>query len=242
MTISSEIQSIKSILLFTGLDNQQLAQVLHTGNQRNIAAGTYLYMQGDAAQTFFLLVQGRVKLSQVTLEGHQVILRYATTGESFGVVAALSGTDYPVSAQSVEDSQVLSWDQTSIHRLMSQHSVIALNALRIMSERVREFQDRIRELSTERVERRIARALIRLARQTGRKVEEGILIDLALSRQDLAEMTGTTLYTVSRTLSQWESKGLIKSGREQVIIRFPHGLVAIAEDLPPGKPQPPLAE
>lgn len=234
--------TIKSFLLFTGLNDQQLEQVLHAGIQRNIPAETYLYMQGDEAQTLFLLVQGRIKLSQVTLDGHQVILRYAAPGESFGVVAALSGTDYPVSAQSVEDSQVLCWNQTVMHRLMGQYPLIALNALRIMSERVREFQDRIRELSTERVERRIARALIRLARQTGRKVEAGVLIDLALTRQDLAEMTGTTLYTVSRTLSQWESKGLIKSGREQVIIRFPHGLVLIAEDLPPVKPQPPAAE
>jgi CRP-like cAMP-binding protein len=240
--MSTTLAKIKSFLLFTGLDDPQLEQVLHAGIQRNIHTETYLYMQGDEAQTFFLLVQGRVKLSQVTLEGHQVILRYAAPGESFGVVAALSGTDYPVSAQTVEDSQVLSWDQTAMHRLMSQYPIIALNALRIMSERVREFQDRIRELSTERVERRIARALIRLARQTGRKVDEGVLIDLALTRQDLAEMTATTLYTVSRTLSQWESKGLIKSGREQVIIRFPHGLVAIAEDLPPGKATPPLAE
>ena len=236
------LAQIKSVLLFTGLDDQQLEQVLHAGIQRNIPAETYLYMQGDEAETFLLLVKGRVKLSQVTLEGHQVILRYAAPGESFGVIAALSGTDYPVAAQTVEDSQVLSWNQATMQRLMSQYPIIALNALRIMSERVREFQDRIRELSTERVERRIARALIRLARQTGRKVDEGVLIDLALTRQDLAEMTATTLYTVSRTLSQWESKGLIKSGREQVIIRFPHGLVAIAEDLPPGKTPPPLAE
>ena len=161
---------IRAFLLFADLDDSQLERVLQSGIQRKTATGDYLYMQGDAAQTFFLLLHGRVKLSQVTLEGHQIILRYATPGESFGVVAALSGTEYPVSAQSVEDSQLLSWDQASIHRLMSQNPVIALNALRIMSERVREFQDRIRELSTERVERRIARALIRLARQTGRKV------------------------------------------------------------------------
>jgi CRP-like cAMP-binding protein len=104
---------------------------------------------------------------------------------------------------------------------------------------VRDFQDRVRELSTERVERRIARALIRLVRQAGKKVQEGVLIDLPLSRQDLAEMSGTTLFTVSRTLSQWESKGLIQSGRERVVVRNPHGLVSIAEDLPPGQVAPP---
>ncbi len=75
--------------------------------------------------------------------------------------------------------------------------------------------------------------LLRLASQTGRQTEEGVLIDMPLSRQDLAEMTGTTLYTVSRILSQWEQKGYVESRREHVVIRFPHALVTVAEDLPP---------
>ncbi|MHB8818430.1 MAG: helix-turn-helix domain-containing protein, partial [Bellilinea sp.] len=77
----------------------------------------------------------------------------------------------------------------------------------------------------------LARTLLRRASQAGKKTDDGVLIDLALTRQDLAEMTGTTLYTVSRILSQWETQGLVRSGRERVTIRFPHGLVAIAEDL-----------
>jgi CRP-like cAMP-binding protein len=84
------------------------------------------------------------------------------------------------------------------------------------------------------VERRIASALIRLTRQTGKRTERGVLLDLPLSRQDLAEMTGTTLYSVSRTLSGWEQQGLIESGRERIVILSPHGLVTIAEDLPSG--------
>jgi CRP-like cAMP-binding protein len=94
-------------------------------------------------------------------------------------------------------------------------------------------QERLRELATERVEQRVARTLLRLARQVGRKVEGGVLIDMPLSRQDLAEMTGTTLYTVSRILSQWEQQHLVETGRERILIRQPHGLVAIAEDLSP---------
>ena len=76
--------------------------------------------------------------------------------------------------------------------------------------------------------------LLRLARQTGKRVDAGILLDLPLSRQDLGEMTGTTLYTISRILSQWEQNGLIQTGRERVVICNPHGLVTIAEDLPDG--------
>jgi CRP-like cAMP-binding protein len=115
---------------------------------------------------------------------------------------------------------------------MEQHSRLALNGLRLVAGRFQDLQDRYRELSTERVERRIARVLLRLARQTGQRTERGVLIDLPLSRQDLGEMTGTTLYTVSRTLSGWEQQGLIETGRERIVIRNPHSLVSIAEDLP----------
>ena len=86
-------------------------------------------------------------------------------------------------------------------------------------------------LATERVERRVARALLRLVGQAGTKTEGGVLIDFPLSRQDLAELTGTTLHTVSRILSSWEHKGIIESGRRRIVICQPHGLVTIAEDL-----------
>jgi CRP-like cAMP-binding protein len=113
---------------------------------------------------------------------------------------------------------------------------MALNGLRMVAGRFRDLQRRYQELATERVERRVARTLLRLTRQAGKGVPEGVLLDLPLSRQDLGDLTGTTLYTVSRILSRWEQDGLITTGRERVIVCKPHGLVAIAEDLPSTPP------
>jgi len=187
-------------------------------------------MEGDPASSVYLLVKGSVKLLQVTLEGQQVIHGYACAGEGFGLVAAFDGNNYPVSAQAVGDCLALSWDNLLLNRMMQESSRLAININRILVQKIQEYQNRIREFATQRVERRIARTLLRLAQQTGRKVKEGVLIDLPLTRQDLAEMSGTTLFTVSRTLKAWEGKGLVLSKREQVIIRYPHGLVIIAED------------
>jgi CRP/FNR family transcriptional regulator, nitrogen oxide reductase regulator len=223
---------LQDLELFRGLEETHLEQVVAAGATQRIAEDSFLYFQGDPAAHIYVLLEGRLKLSQVTPDGQQIILRYASPGEALGVVALLAEMDYPVSSQAAEDSLVLGWDRASLTRLMEAQPRLALNAVQIMASRTREFQDRVRELSTEKVERRIARTLLRLVRQAGRKVEGGVLIDLHLSRQDLAEMTGTTLYTVSRTLSSWEARGLIKAGREKVVILFPHGLVAIAEDLP----------
>ncbi len=227
-----EIDLLKGVELFKGISEDQIETILKEARRIELARGAYLFYQGDPAERVHILLSGSIKLTQITLDGQQILMRYIHPGEAFTVLAVLEGIEYPASAEASTDSKILAWDRTAIQALVLKFPVIALNILDIVAVHVREFQDRLRELSTERVERRIARALLRLANQAGRKVGEGILIDLHLSRQDLAEMTGTTLYTVSRTLTQWESQGLVRSSREKVVILKPHSLVAVAEDLP----------
>jgi len=137
---------------------------------------------------------------------------------------------FPVTAKVVDDCRVLAWDHETMKRLMFCYPQISLNAIEILSNYIFGFQNRIRELSTERVERRIVRALLRVAQQAGRKVDQGVNIDLALTRQDLAEMAGTTIYTVSRTLTKLQSEDLIDWHGDVILIKSPHQLVDIAED------------
>jgi CRP-like cAMP-binding protein len=101
----------------------------------------------------------------------------------------------------------------------------------LMHGYISELQERQKALVTDRVEQRVARILLKLAAQSGKKIDEGVLIDLPITRQDIAEMSGTTLFTVSRTLNEWERGGLLEIGRERVVIRDPHGLVSIADEL-----------
>jgi CRP/FNR family transcriptional regulator, nitrogen oxide reductase regulator len=226
------VDLLERIELFQGLDGDALAALVQAAHIHAVPSGSCFFFQGDSATRFYVLLEGRVRLTQVTAEGQQVILRFITAGEGMGIVAALGAMIYPASAEALDACQALVWEGAAVAALMERYPRLALNGMRLLAQRVREFQDRLRELATERVERRIARMLLRLARQSGHKAAGGILIDLPLSRQNLAEMTGTTLYTVSRILSQWETQGLVETGRERVVIRRPHGLVVIAEDLP----------
>lgn len=221
--------------LFRQASDAELKAALEVARRQHVNKGAFFFYQGEPAEAFYVIVQGRVRLSQLTPEGHQVIIRFMGPGDGMGIIVALSNTTYPLSAEAVSDCLALKWDYESTIGLMEKHSRLALNGLRMVAGRFQELQNRYRELATERVERRIARALLRLARQTGKRTENGVLLDLPLSRQDLGEMTGTTQYTVSRTLSGWEHVGLIETGREQITIRDPHGLVSIAEDLPTEK-------
>lgn len=226
------ITKTSQCVLFKGLDTQAKNDVVAVGRVYCVAKETFMFNQGEPAQTFYVLLEGAIKLIQVTPEGHQVTVDYVTEGGGIGIIVALSNTEYPVTAVVVQDSWVIAWGKESLNELMLQYPQLALNGMRLIADYFVRLQNRHRELTTERVERRVARAILRLVRQAGKKVEGGILIDMPLSRQDLAEMTGTTLYTVSRILSGWEKEGIVAAGREQVTLCHPHKLVVIAEDLP----------
>jgi len=109
------------------------------------------------------------------------------------------------------------------------HPQMLMNALQYVGAQLRDTQIRLQETMTERFEQRIAHTLLRLIGQAGRKTEEGIEINFPISRQDIAEITGSRLYTISRTLSKWQHEGIVKSGRRHIIIIAPHRLVMIAE-------------
>lgn len=233
---------LQNVMFFQGLDHTALTVVAQAATMRRSTVGTFLFHEGDRATTFFVLVEGRVRLTQVTQDGRQVILGFLGPGEGVGIVAAIPNAEYPLSVQIDQNGTLLCWDSAALLALMERYPIIAYHTLRMVAGRFVDLQTRYRELATERVERRIARAVLRLVRQSGRKDTDGVLIDMPLSRQDLAEMTGTTLYTVSRTLSHWEQEGLIATGREWVRVCSPHALVTIAEDLPTGSewlPDPP---
>jgi CRP/FNR family transcriptional regulator, nitrogen oxide reductase regulator len=220
--------------LFAGIDRDALDVVAARGVERRLTRGAVLFVEGDEADAFYVVMSGRLKLTQTGAEGQQVIVRYVGAGEMCAVVALTPGDNYPVGAEAVEPTTVVLWPRERLRELVIAHPLIALNAVRLLSDRMREVTARLRELATEKVARRVARALLRLARKTGKRVEGGVLLDLPLSREDLAAMTGTTLFTVSRLLAEWEREGIVETGRERVVIRRPHGLVAIAEDLPKG--------
>jgi CRP-like cAMP-binding protein len=223
--------ALAGVNLFDGLDDATLEAVIAASRRVRAPAGGFFFHQGAPATAFYVLVSGRVRLSQVTPEGNNVVMHFFGPGEAFAIIAALGHLAYPASAEVLEDAEAMAWDGEAFSALSARFAPLSANVMKLMAQRMREFQDRMRELSTERVERRIARALLRLAGQSGRKTDAGILVDLPLSRQDLAEMSGTTLYTVSRTLSDWEARGIVTAGRKRVVIRDPHGLVAVAEEL-----------
>ncbi|MBH5401825.1 Crp/Fnr family transcriptional regulator [Bradyrhizobium sp. CNPSo 4010] len=213
--------------LFAGMTPEALDEILREARSARYPKNSA--MQGADAQCFFLLLHGHVRAAKTTPAGEQIVVRYVTPGETFGLAMAIGAARYPATAMAVDDSVVLIWPTSAWPRLVERFPALAANTLQTVGTRLQESHTRILEMSTQQVEQRIAHALLRLAKQSGKKLDHGIEIDFPISRQDIAQMTGTTLHTVSRILSGWESQGLVESGRQRIILREPHKIVVLAE-------------
>ena len=219
--------------LFRGLDLPSRDDITASAARVRRGRGELLFRQGAAASSFYLLQEGRVKLTQLTRDGQLVLLRLVVPGEALGGIAAFGNRTYPASAEAADDCLALAWNGRKIDLLLRRHPQLAINLIEYLADRVHDMQARYEELATQQVEQRLARAVLRLVQRTGRRVDGGVLVDVRLSRQDLAEMTGTSMFSVSRILKRWQESGIIKSQRQRILVRHPHGLVSIAENLPP---------
>jgi len=215
--------------LFNGLDGQEIESLLNDGRRIILQPKKILFSEGDPAKNCFLVNRGRLKLTKLNEQGKEVILRFIGSGELTAAISILKDWAYPVTAESVEETEVVGWDKPAMTQLMRRHPDIAINLLGIVLERIDDVQHRYLEVCTEHVEQRIARSLLRLMRRAGVKTPEGIHINIPLSRQNIADYAGTTLYTVSRTLSSWGKRGWIQSARERIVITDPHALIQFVE-------------
>jgi len=220
---------IKGMHLFREMEDDALQRLLDAAQPRRLESGDLVFTQGEEARHFFVLLDGRLKVTQATPTGEQIVVRHVVPGEVFGIARAIRRSDYPGTAVAVTESLALAWPSAQWDGFVADNPSLAVNALQTVGQRLQDAHSRIRELSTEEVERRVAHAILRLMQQAGRKTGDGIAIDLPLTRQDLAEMSGTTLHTVSRLLSAWHEKGLVAGGRRQVTVTDPHRLFMLAE-------------
>lgn len=221
---------LEGLPAFAGLLAEDFDHILKAARSSRVPKDSEVFSQDEEARSFHLLLSGHIRVVRTTPEGHQVIARYISEGELFGIAIAMGRATYPASAVAAVDCVVLSWPNGAWPDLVARVPAFGMAAYQTIGSRLEETQKQVVAMATEQVEQRIARTVLRLVQQSGRKTPEGIEIDFPITRQDIAEMTGTTLHTVSRLLSAWEAQGLVRGGRQKVTVTDPHGLMLIAEN------------
>ena len=176
-----------------------------------------------------MLLDGYVRVVRVTPMGEQVTALHIPAGQLLGIARAIGRDTYPATAMTATESIVLSWPTRLWDEFVAQFDGFSTETYKTIGDRMGEVHNRVVEMATQQVEQRVANALLRLINQTGRKVSDGIEIDFPITRQDLSELTATTLHTASRLLSAWEKQGLVTSKRKRIKVLDPHALVMLTQ-------------
>ncbi len=213
---------------FRGLTRPQIREILDAAQTARFDAGQAIFSEGMPVDRFFLLLDGHIRVQRITAQGDQIILLHIAPGQLFGIGAALGHKAYPATAMAAGDCIVLAWPNRLWPEFIANYTGFATQTYAVVGERMADMHSVIVEMATKQVEQRIAAALLRLITQMGRKVEHGIEIDFPITRQNISDMTGSTLHTVSRLLSAWEKDGIVASQRKKITVTAPHQLVLLS--------------
>jgi len=174
------------------------------------------------------LLDGYIRVIRTTEDGEQIIVLHIAPGQLFGIAPALRRDTYPATAMAAAESIALEWPARLWHDFAARHDGFATESYKTVGQRLGEIQGNLTEMATRAVEQRVAAALLRMANQSGRKTGDGIEIAFPITRQNISEMTGTTVHTVSRLLSAWQKDGMVKSTRKHIVVTDPHRLVLLS--------------
>jgi CRP-like cAMP-binding protein len=219
---------LRQIPPFSKLDTEQISDILDLALSRRYDEGTTIFREGEQAERFYMLLDGYIRVVRLSPQGERVITLHIPSGQLFGITGAFSRDTYPATAITAVEGISLSWPSHLWDDFTTRYDGFASETYKVIGHRIEEMSERIIELATQQVEQRSANALLRLVNQMGRKVDGGIVIDFPITRRDMAEMTGATLHTVSRTLSGWEKQGIIASERKQITVCKAHELVVLS--------------
>jgi CRP-like cAMP-binding protein len=205
------LELLEHLPLFAGLPPHDLARLAAQMRVERFERDAAIFFQGDPADRVWLVRDGRVKIVHQEQAGREVILEIISPGEAFGG-AVLLMPQHPATARALTEVEVVSLPGVVYDRVLMEHPPLTLKLVRMLGQRLHSMME-IQTLTGERVERRLAHILLKLAVRAGRPDPAGVLVPIPLSRQDLADMAGTTLETTIRTMSRFRQQGLIETRR-----------------------------
>ncbi|MFW6125621.1 MAG: Crp/Fnr family transcriptional regulator [Chloroflexota bacterium] len=219
---AARVQVLRGSLIFSALTDAELGQLSRIAMERKLNPGEFVFWDGDEGDWFYIVAEGQIKVLKHSSSGKEFIIAFFGPGEMFGDVAVFENAPYPASAQAVAETTVLGIRRESFLTLLGTHPEVALRIMYVLSGRLRDAQGRLRDIAGERVERRVARLLLMLSSRLGS--------ELPFTRQEIADMAGTTTETAIRVMSRLRRRGVIRSTRGKVVILDRDRLSAMSDD------------
>lgn len=211
-------EALRSVAAFRALAAEDRARLAEIASLRTYDKGDTLFTEGDPSDFLYTILSGRVKVIKAIPSGKEVILEIFGAGDPVGAVVAYEGRPYPASAIALDKTSCLLLRRAPFFALLERHPSLVRGFLLGLTQRIVELTRRIPEVAGGRVETRFAHLFLKLADKMGRRTAEGVGIPMALSRQDLADLTGTTIETCIRVMSRWGKDGLVRTEKDGFVL------------------------
>jgi CRP-like cAMP-binding protein len=223
------IDLLRKTPVFRALSPSDRETVARAISVRAYEKGQTIFEEGEPSDAFFTIASGRVKIFKMLASGKDLILEVFGTGDPLGAVAAYDGRPFPASAVALEDTTCLVIPRPEFFKLLEQHPTLVRGLLLGLTHRLVELTNRLAELSGGTIERRFARLFLKLASEMGRQERGGTFVPLSLSRQELADMTGTTIETCIRIMSRWGKQNIVRTEKDGFVVLNKIALEGVGE-------------
>ena len=223
---SRKVTLVEHTPLFTDISAADCREIVAAARKSEFSRRDTIFLQGDPIRHVTLLTSGSAKVIKLDQTGGEVIVRLAGPGDVVEVTGLRAQGRHCSMAQALSACTALIWEASAFQALADRFPALWRNITKVAAQRLQELEERYREISTEPVATRLSHQLVRLFNQLGRRVNGNGTLEISLSREELAQMTGTTLFTVSRLLSEWKERGVLTAGRECVSV---HNIQALRE-------------
>ncbi len=224
MKHSGKAQILRSSSIFSSLNDDELGELADLSIEHSYMPNEFIFWDGDAPEWFYIVAEGRVKVVKYSSQGKEFIVAFFGLGEMFGEVAVFENKPYPASAQAVAETKVVGIKREDFLSFLANRPQVALRIISVLAGRLRDAQGRLKDLAGERVEQRLASVLLMLSVKLG--------LTLPFTRQEIADMVGTTTETAIRVMSHLKDRGIIRSVRGKVIILDEEKLRLLSEGPP----------
>lgn len=220
----NKAQILRQSLIFSKLSDDEINELIKLAVERCFSPGEFVFWEGDTPDWFYIVAEGSIKVFKHSSSGKEFIIAFFGPGEMFGEVAVFEGKSYPASAQAVAETKVLEIKREDFLSFLSVRPQVALVIINVLSGRLRDAQSRLKDLAGEKVEQRLARILLMLSLKLGP--------NLPFTKQEIADMSGTTTETAIRVMSRFKASGIIRSARGKIVILDEARLRLLSEGSP----------
>ncbi|MGO4886747.1 Crp/Fnr family transcriptional regulator [Anaerobacillus sp. MEB173] len=211
----------KKVPIFNSLSDKEISKIVKMTKHKTFKKGEHLIYEGEKSDTLFIINKGKVKLSKLTIDGKEQILYIMSCGDFFGELNLFNDDEVNnFSAYAINDTEICMLTKQNIDIIMSDNQEILIKLLKAVTKRLAHTENLAQNLATKDPSVRIVHMILEFCDKFGTSIDEGIRIDLPLSREEIANYVGVTRETISRKLSKFEEQGLISSlGNKQLIVK-----------------------